>query len=175
MFTSDNGGLSTAEGSPTCNLPLREGKGWIEQGGIRVSLIMKIPGINIKKSDFPVISNDFYPTILDILELPKIPEQHKDGISFLPILKGENIKRPLFFHWPHYGNQGGTPSSAIIYDSWKLVYSYQYEKYLIFNLNEDIEEKNDLINKNPKEFKILKELLWDYIKDTGAKLPEKNE
>ncbi|MFN4227979.1 MAG: sulfatase [Candidatus Ratteibacteria bacterium] len=174
IFTSDNGGLSTAEGSPTCNLPLREGKGWIEQGGIRVSLIMKIPKINIKKSDFPVISTDFYPTILDILKLPQIPEQHKDGISILPALKGQNLKRSLFFHWPHYGNQGGTPSSAVIYDGWKLIYSYEYEKYLIFNLNEDIEEKNDLINKNPREFKILEEILWSYIKETKAKLPEKN-
>jgi arylsulfatase A-like enzyme len=180
IFTSDNGGLSTAEGSPTCNLPLREGKGWIEEGGIRVSLIMRIPGITDKlknkKCDFPFISTDFYPTILEIAGIPLIPEQHKDGISILPVLKGEKIKRNgIFFHWPHYGNQGGTPSSSVIYDEWKLIYSYEYEKYLLFNLNEDREEKNDLINKKPKEFEILKEIFQEYIKETGAKIPKKNE
>jgi len=176
IFTSDNGGLSTAEGSPTCNLPLREGKGWIEEGGIRVSLIMKIPKISIKKCDFPVISTDFYPTILELAGIPLIPEQHKDGISLLPVLKEEKIKREgIFFHWPHYGNQGGTPSSSVIYDGWKLIYSYEYEKYLLFNLNEDKEEKNDLVNKKPKEFEILKEILHNYLKETGAKIPGKNE
>ncbi|MGB9678236.1 MAG: sulfatase-like hydrolase/transferase, partial [Candidatus Ratteibacteria bacterium] len=176
IFTSDNGGLSTAEGSPTCNLPLKEGKGWIEEGGIRVPLIMRSPGIKKQRCDFPIISNDFYPTILDILKLPLFPHQHKDGISVLPVLKGGNLKRDgLFFHWPHYGNQGGTPSSSIIYDGWKLIYSYEYEKYLLFNLNEDREEKNDLINKKPKEFKVLNELLVHYLKETNAKLPRKNE
>ena len=175
IFTSDNGGLSTAEGSPTCNLPLREGKGWIEEGGIRVSLIMRIPGIKKQKCDFPVVSTDFYPTILDITGLPLSPHQHKDGISILPVLRGEDLKRNgLFFHWPHYGNQGGTPSSSVIYDNWKLIYSYEYEKYLLFNLNEDREEKNDLTDKKTKNFKLLKELLDHYLKDTKAKLPVKN-
>lgn len=176
IFTSDNGGVATGLLSPTSNLPLREGKGWIEEGGIRVSLIMKIPEIKIKRCDFPIISTDFYPTILDILGLPLIPEQHKDGISILPILKGENLKREgLFFHWPHYGNQGGSPSSAVVYEGWKLIYSFEYERYYLFNLNEDKEEKNDLTEKKPKEFKELKDLLWNYINETKAKLPVKNE
>lgn len=179
IFTSDNGGLATAITSPTCNLPLREGKGWIEEGGIKVPLIIRIPEItdNLKNKqiDFPVISTDFYPTILDILKLPKIPKQHMDGISILPILKGENLKREsIFFHWPHYGGAGGVPSSAIIYKEWKLVYSYEYEKYLLFNLKEDISEENNLINKKPKELKDMKEILNSYIKETKAKLPKLN-
>jgi len=179
IFTSDNGGLTTAEGSPTCNFPLREGKGWIKEGGVRVSLIIKWPGTTdkLRKNvcEVPVISTDFYPTILEMASLSLIPEQHKDGVSILPLLKGkEKIERDsIFFHFPHYGNQGGSPSSSIISNGWKLAYSYEYEKYFLYNLNEDIQEKQNLIDKNPSELKKLKEILWNSIEETGAKLPKK--
>lgn len=181
IFTSDNGGLSTAEGSPTCNLPLREGKGWIEEGGVRVSMIVRWPGITDKlknrKCNVPVISTDFYPTILQMASIPPIPDQHKDGVSIVPLLKGEEKidRETIFFHWPHYGNQGGAPSSSIISDVWKLIYSYEYEKYFLYNLNEDAEEKENLINKKPSETEKLKEILWEKIKETRAKLPHNPE
>ncbi len=179
IFTSDNGGLSTAEGSPTCNFPLREGKGWIEEGGVRVSLIIRWPGITekLRKNvcEVPVISTDFYPTILEMASLPLIPEQHKDGMSIVPVLKGEEKmeREAIFFHFPHYGNQGGSPSSSIISNGWKLIYSYEYEKYFLYNLKEDVQEKQNLIDKNPSELKKLKEILWTFIEETGAKLPKK--
>jgi len=179
IFTSDNGGLSTAEGSPTCNFPLREGKGWIEEGGVRVSLIIRLPGVTdkLKKRtcDNPVVSTDFYPTILQMVGLSLIPQQHKDGVSIVPLLKGkEKIERDfIFLHFPHYGNQGEVPSSSIVSDEWKLIYSYEYEKYFLYNLNEDIQEKQNLIEKNPSELKNLKDILWTFIKETGAKLPQK--
>lgn len=181
IFTSDNGGLSTAEGSPTCNLPLREGKGWIEEGGVRVSMIVRWPGITDKlknrKCNVPVISTDFYPTILQMASIPPIPDQHKDGVSIVPLLKGEEKidRETIFFHWPHYGNQGGAPSSSIISNGWKIIYSYEYEKYFLYNLNEDAEEKENLIDKKPSETEKLKEILWEKIKETGAKLPHHPE
>jgi len=104
------GGVSTAEGSPTCNPPLIEGKGWMYDGGVRVPLIIKAPQISAKgiKSEACVTSPDLYPTILELADIPLIPKQHVDGKSFLPELKQEKFERgPIFWHYPHYGNQGG--------------------------------------------------------------------
>ncbi len=178
FFTSDNGGLSTAEGSPTCNFPLREGKGWMEEGGIRVSLIIRWPGVTdkLKKKtcDFPVISTDFYPTILQMASLPLMPEQHKDGVSLVPLLKGEEkIEREaIFFHFPHYGNQGGTPASAVRYRDYKLIEFYEDNHFELYNLKEDIEEKNNLFDKEKKKAEELKEILYEWKKKVNAKLPE---
>src|SRR5699024_2970384 len=116
IFTSDNGGLATSEGSPTCNAPLSEGKGWMYEGGVREPLIIKWPGVTPQQGatcDEPVTSPDFYPTILDMAGLDQIPGQHKDGTSLVPLLRGEkHLKRDaIYWHYPHYGNQGGTPGS----------------------------------------------------------------
>lgn len=117
IFMSDNGGLATAEGWPTSKLPLRGGKGWLYEGGIREPWIIRAPGIIQPGSrcDTPVISADFYPTILELAKLPLHPQQHRDGVSLLPLLKGGQLKRgPLFWHYPHYGNQGGAPKSSLL-------------------------------------------------------------
>ncbi len=117
IFTSDNGGLATAEGSPTCNAPLAEGKGWMYEGGTREPLIVHWPGITKpgQEDDTPVTSPDFYPTILEMAGLESRPEQHVDGVSLAPLLKGEGSpgRDSIFWHYPHYGNQGGTPGSSI--------------------------------------------------------------
>ncbi|MBC7240588.1 MAG: sulfatase-like hydrolase/transferase, partial [Chloroflexi bacterium] len=91
LFTSDNGGLATAEGSPTCNAPLAEGKGWMYEGGTREPLLIRWPNVIRPGAvcQVPVTSPDFYPTLLDLAGLPPHPEQHVDGLSFAPLLRGE--------------------------------------------------------------------------------------
>lgn len=178
VFTSDNGGLSTSEGTPTSNLPLRYGKGWNYEGGVRVPLIIKWPGVT--KPDavchFPVINTDFYPTFLQMAHLPLMPEQHKDGVSMVPLLEGRSsINQPvLYWHYPHYSNQGGGPSSALREGDWKLVQFYEDNRVELYNLSTDIEERRDLAKAFPdKTATLLKELnLWK--KETHAKLPTLN-
>ena len=119
IFTSDNGGLSTTGGA-TSNLPLRGGKGWPYEGGVREPLLVKWPGV-IKPgslSTTPVISTDFFPTLLQMAGLPLHPKEHLDGTSFLSALKGGGLpERPLFWHYPHYSNQGGAPNLSLIHIS----------------------------------------------------------
>ena len=115
VFTSDNGGLSTSEGHPTSNLPLRGGKGWPYEGGIRTPWIVFAPGITSpnRVCDTPVITTDLYPTLLELASLPLDSAQHEDGVSLLSLLEGGELGRsaPLFWHYPHYGNQGGAPAA----------------------------------------------------------------
>jgi len=128
IFTSDNGGLSTAEGHPTSNLPLRGGKGWPYEGGIREPLIIRWPGVTKPGSicDAPIISTDYYPTLLQMAGLPLRPEQHQDGASMVPLLNGGDRPRgPLFWHYPHYGNQGGRPVGAVRNGDYKLIEWYE--------------------------------------------------
>ena len=125
IFTSDNGGLSTGKtGGPTSNAPYRAGKGWLYEGGIREALLIKWPGVTKANSqcNTPVITMDFYPTLLTAAGAPHNPEQHRDGVDITALLKGGSIgARPLFWHYPHYGNQGGQPGSAIRAVDWKLI------------------------------------------------------
>ncbi|HOJ39803.1 MAG TPA: sulfatase [bacterium] len=177
IFTSDNGGLSTAEGSHTCNLPLSEGKGWMDEGGIRVNLIIRWPGVTDRKGrqvcSVPVVSTDFYPTILEMAGLPLLPQQHMDGVSLAPLLQGkEKIDREnIFFHFPHYGNQGGQPTSSLIADGYKLIEYYEDNRLKLFHLQEDIGEKNNLVEKEPTRLKQLKAMLTEMKRATAAKLP----
>lgn len=174
IFFSDNGGLSTAEGSPTSNVPLRAGKGWMYEGGIRVPLLIKWPGM-VKpgsKSSTPVIGNDFYPTLLQAASLPLMPKQHTGGKSILPLLKGRKMKdRPLFWHYPHYGNQGGSPASAIRNGDWKLIHWYVGDRYELFNLKNDLSEKTNVINEFPKKARALKRKLERWLKSEKAFYP----
>lgn len=174
VFFSDNGGLSINEGAPTSNLPLRGGKGWMYEGGIREPLIIKYPAL-VKASTVnqtPVISNDFYPTLLQIAGLPLLPEQHTGGVSILPLLEQKKIKeRSLFWHYPHYGNQGGSPASAIRNGDWKLIHWYENDRYELFNLKEDIGEKNNRLSSEPQKVKKLKSELARWLKQQGALFP----
>jgi arylsulfatase A-like enzyme len=178
ILMSDNGGLSTSEGHPTSNLPLRAGKGWLYEGGIREPMIIKWPGVikNGSNSEYPVISMDFYPTILEMAGLPKNPEQHMDGVSLMRLLHGENEldREVLYWHYPHYGNQGGSPGSAIRQGDWKLIWWYEDNKTELYNLKEDIEEQNDLSQEHPKLLVELKNKLHKWLYSTGAKMPSQN-
>ena len=177
VFTSDNGGLSTSEGWPTSNLPLRGGKGWLYEGGIREPMIVRAPGVTKPGSECqtPVTSPDFYPTLLELSGLPPLPEQHVDGMSFVSSLKGGSPARgPLFWHYPHYGNQGGAPGGAVREGDWKLIEWYEDGTLELYNLAEDIGEKNNLAARNSDQVKTLHEKLVAWRKQTGAVMPTPN-
>jgi arylsulfatase A-like enzyme len=177
FFMSDNGGLSTSEGSPTSNLPLRAGKGWLYEGGIREPMLIRWPGVAKPGNvcDTPVTSTDFYPTILEIAGLPLRPHRHLDGVSLVPLLKGGTLQRgPLFWHYPHYGNQGGSPGAAIRDGDWKLIEWFESGRLELYNLREDIGEKNNLAAAKPDRVASLHVQLREWQKRLEAKLPVPN-
>ena len=178
MFMSDNGGLSTSEGHPTSNLPLRAGKGWLYEGGIREPMIIKWPGHTAPGSviDDPVISTDFYPTILQMAGLPLDSAQHVDGISLVSLLErtGTLERDALFWHYPHYGNQGGFPGSAVRMGRYKLIESFEHERLQLFDLDNDVSEQNDLVDEMPDRVREMHELLERWRSEVDAKLPTPN-
>lgn len=178
VFTSDNGGLATSEGSPTCNLPAREGKGWMQEGGIRVPVLVKYPGVTKAGSrcDTPVVTMDFFPTFLELAGVALRNDLHCDGVSIVPLLKGEKIaKRPLFWHYPHYGNQGGVPGSTVIYGSDKLIESLEDGSLQLYDLSVDFSEQYNLADQYPEKAACLQLMLHGWQRDIGARMPEKNE
>ncbi len=174
VFFSDNGGLSTSEGSPTSNLPLRAGKGWLYEGGIKEPAIIKYAK-QIKAgtvSDVPIISNDFYPTLLQMAGLPLMPNQHTGGISITPIFNNKKIEREaLYWHYPHYGNQGGAPGAAIRMGKWKLIEWFENNTVELFDLEKDVEEKNNVANTNVEVKNKLLIMLHDWQKKEHAEMP----
>jgi len=178
VFMSDNGGLATSEGHPTSNLPLRAGKGWPYEGGVREPLIVCAPSVTKPGStcDTPVISTDFYPTLLQLAGLELKPQQHLDGVSFLPLLKGETVPRgkPLFWHYPHYANQGGAPNGVIRDGDWKLIEWYEDGALELFNVPQDLSERNNLATLNPDKAKELHAKLIAWRKEVGAVMPTPN-
>jgi arylsulfatase A-like enzyme len=148
VFTSDNGGLHVPElndDPPTHNTPFRAGKGFLYEGGIRVPLIVRWPSAVAagKVIDSPVISTDWTPTILEACGLP-VPDG-LDGASFAGVLKGgEPDPRPLYWHVPHYTNQGSRPAGAIRKGDWKLIEHYDDGRFELFQLSKDPGEANDL-------------------------------
>ncbi|MEX0977792.1 MAG: sulfatase, partial [Pirellulales bacterium] len=178
IFTSDNGGLSTSEGSPTSNAPLRAGKGWLYEGGVRVPLIVRWPGVvkPASTSDQPVTSTDYFPTILEMCNLKLHPEWHADGVSIVPALKqsGPLPPRSLFWHYPHYGNQGGIPGGAIRQGDWKLIEFYEDDRVELYNLQDDPIERHDLAAARPDQARLLREKLAAWRQAVGARMPRPN-
>jgi arylsulfatase A-like enzyme len=174
-FMSDNGGLSTSEGSPTSNLPLRGGKGWLYEGGIREPYIIRWPGHAKPGStcDVPVISTDFAPTILAMAGLPAIPKRHLDGVSLVPLLNGSDKldREALYFHYPHYSNQGGIPGAAIRMGDWKLIERFEDGRVHLYNLTKDIGERNDLAGEASQKARVnsMRSKLHQWYKDVDAK------
>ncbi|MBL9144785.1 MAG: sulfatase [Verrucomicrobiaceae bacterium] len=177
LFTSDNGGLSTSEGSPTSNLPYRGGKGWLYEGGIREPLLIRWPA-KVKPGstiDTPVCGIDLAPTLIDATGATTRPGQKLDGVSLLPVLtaSGKLAERPLFWHYPHYGNQGGAPGAAMRLGDWKLIEWFE-GKTELFNLATDISEKSDLAAQEPERVKTMLAQLKAWQADVGAKFPTPN-
>ena len=177
IFTSDNGGLSTSENSPTSNLPLRAGKGWMYEGGIREPFIVRWPSVLKAGSvmNTPISSPDIFPTLLEAVHAKPKPGQLLDGVSLLPVFKGETLpERPLFWHYPHYGNQGGAPGAAIRRGDWKLIEWQEDGQVELFNLANDISEANNLAKSEPTRVNALLAELHAWQKEVGARFPIPN-
>jgi len=176
IFTSDNGGLSTEKAS-TSNLPLRAGKGWPYEGGVREPLLVRWPGVIQpgSASSAPMISTDYFPTLLEMAGLPLHPEERTDGVSIVPALKGSSIaSRPLFWHYPHYSNQGGSPNGAVRLGEFKLIEWYEDMRTELYNLKDDPGEQHNLASALPEKTTELRNLLHDWRKEVKAQMPEPN-
>lgn len=184
IFTSDNGGVASGDNYSTNNLSVRGGKGYQWEGGIKVPYFISIPwseqkGIQINT---PVNGNDFYPTILELAGCELRSEV--DGISLLPLLSGKEVNsRPLYWHYPHYGNQGGEPSSIIREGNWKLIHYWEDERHELYNLKNnsrdelynlknDPKEQNNLANEYFAKVDSLKNQLMAWLEKTDAKYPK---
>lgn len=182
VLLSDNGGLSTGVGpmAPTSCFPLRAGKAWVYEGGIRVPLIVRLPG-RVKaglKLDEPVVSTDLYPTILELASLPLRPKQHVDGVSLAPLATGREKslgREAIYFHYPHYHhiNTMG-PAGAVRMGDYKLVEVYETGKVELYNLRDDIGEQKDLSLALPELTARLKKKLLDWRQASGAQMPALN-
>jgi len=174
IFTGDNGGLL----GPTHNAPLRAGKGWPYEGGIRVPLIIRWPGV-VKPgsaSAVPVTSVDYLPTVLDAAGLRLPAGRPIDGESLLPVLKGTGrLKRDaIYWHFPHYRGRGIPPYSIIRAGDWKLIKRYDGKPFELFDLGSDLSETTDLAAKMPDKVKELDARLAAWLKTTGARVPKPN-
>ncbi|MBC3758689.1 sulfatase [Hyunsoonleella sp. SJ7] len=174
VFTSDNGGVASGDHYATSNLPLRGGKGYQWEGGIKEPFFIKVPWLrNIKFSAVPVVSTDLYPTLLDLANLPLKQEQHIDGMSLKPLLEGKDIdaNRPLFWHYPHYGNQGGEPSSIIQKDGWKLIHYWEDGREELFKLPSKEKDNQNVVAQHPEIAKNLSDQLLTWLKEVNAQYP----
>lgn len=178
VLTSDNGGLSTAQGSPTCNAPLVEGKGWMYEGGVRVPLIVRGPGVEARGgvSHLPVTSTDLYPTVLDAAGVALRPEQHVDGVSVLPVLRGEALtdRGAIYWHFPHYAYEGGGPAAGVRLRDYKLIEFFETGTCELHNLRQDIAEAVDLAREEHVSAAELQERLHVWRERLGARLPLPN-
>ena len=179
VFTSDNGGVASGDNYATSNLPLRGGKGYQWEGGIKEPYFIKVPWLKTenKTSEFPVTHADFYPTLLDLANIPLLENQHEDGISLRPIVEGKtiNVDRPLYWHYPHYGNQGGEPSSIIQQNGWKLIHYWEDGREELFKLPSTEEDALNVLRKHPNIAKQLSNQLLSWLNKVEAKYPKKDE
>jgi arylsulfatase A-like enzyme len=177
MFFSDNGGLryeGRSQQAITDNAPLRAGKGHLYEGGIREPLIVRYPGV-LKPGrviDTPVSSVDFFPTFA---EAASVKPGAVDGVSLLPLLRGGSLKpRPLYWHYPHYSNQGGEPGSVVRDGDWKLIEFHADGRRELYNLRADEAETRNLVEREPRVVRRLSAQLTEWRKATGAVMPRKN-
>lgn len=183
IFTSDNGGLATLDpshaiyqyGIPTSNFPLRAGKGWLYEGGIRVPLIIYAPGISNGADATPVTSTDLYATLLEMTGASS--GSPVDGSSLVPIITGRSqlTERNLYWHFPHYHGSGSVPSSAIRSGPWKLIYFYEDNSSELYNLDNDPEESVNLAPNHPDIANGLLSDLKTWLSKVGADIPTQNE
>ena len=189
IFTSDNGGMAASNQYrgihhprdslnsryASSNLPLRGAKGWNYEGGIRVPLIVHWPDqiTPNSRSQAIVTGTDYYPTLLEMLNLPALPNQHQDGQSFVPALKAQDYQRgPIYWHFPHYSNHGfQSPGGAIRAGRYKLLEYYENGTVQLFDLENDIGEQNDLAKSKPEIADRLTKMLHDWRDEVDAKMP----
>lgn len=174
IFASDNGGLKEA----TSNAPLRAGEGTLYEGGLRVPLIVSWPGVvqSGQKCHIPVTSVDFFPTILRMARATTLPGHKLDGVNLSRILDGSGGMRrdAIYWHYPHYHIGGATPGGAIRYGDFKLIEFYEDNHVELYNLSEDIGERNDLAQKMPEHAEHLRNMLAEWREAVGAAMPTQN-
>ncbi|MGL4553606.1 MAG: sulfatase-like hydrolase/transferase [Gemmataceae bacterium] len=178
VFTSDNGGLATLEGmpaAPTINAPLREGKGYLYEGGIRVPLIVRWPGVVRPGTTtaVPAVSHDLMPTLLSACGLPAA---EADGASLVPLLKEGTppARDGLYWHYPHYANQGSKPGGAVRDGAYKLIEFYEDGRRELFDVVKDVGENVNLAAKEPARVEALAKKLAAWRAAVGARMPAAN-
>ena len=194
ILFSDNGGMSAGNfGNPnrvinpkaldtaysTSNLPLRGAKGFLYEGGIREPMIVHWPGHQKRGyvCDVPVVSTDFYPTILEMVGLEAMPDQHPDGLSITSLVQGgKSLARDgIYWHFPHYSNHGmQSPGGAIRVGDWKLLEYFENGNVQLFNLKTDIGEQRDLALKKPEKVAELRQQLHTWREEVGANMMPPN-
>lgn len=177
IFTSDNGGLSTQRRvAPTSVYPLRAGKGWLYEGGIRIPQLIKLPKQKIKEIiSEPVVSYDLFPTIANILNLNHSVSDI-DGLDLSNLFLKKDIERDfIFWHFPHYHGSMWKPGSALRNNDWKLVELHEENKIELYNLRDDLSETVDVSNKFPEITSRLVSKLNEIKIDLGANKATSNE
>jgi arylsulfatase A-like enzyme len=181
IFMSDNGGLSTLAGThnaPTTNVPLRAGKGWLYEGGIREPLLVRWPGIVEQGSvcSVPVTSSDFFPTMLEMAGLPLQPGLHRDGVSLVPLLSQRGVldRDALYWHFPHYHGSGSRPSGAVRVGDYKLIEWFEDGAVELYDLATDLGETTDLSERMPEWAAALKARLTAWREEVGANMTRPN-
>ena len=173
VFTSDNGGLIPV----TDNSPFRVGKGSAYEGGVRVPLIIHAPGATKAGlvENTPAMTIDIYPTVLELAGVKPL-QSLVDGISLAPLLKSgaKPDRAEIFWHYPHYGNQGGAPAAAVRRGDWKLIEWLEDNRVELFNLAADLGEKADVASREPARVASLRAELHAWQRDVGAKFPIPN-
>lgn len=176
VFTSDNGGLSTLskqrkQRAPTATLPLRAGKGWLYEGGIRIPLLIKPSNYTgeARICAEPVIGHDFYPTFLSLAGITT-RSSTLDGVDLSPILNESKAldRKELFWHYPHYHGSGWTPGAAFLKGDWKLIEFYESGTFELYNLADDLSETNDLSLKYPDKVVALQNRLHELQRSMKA-------
>lgn len=177
VFTSDNGGVTSGDNYSTNNMPLKGGKGYQWEGGIRIPYMISVPWVNNhgEKSDEPVSGADFFPTLLELTGQTLLPETHIDGKSIVSVLNGTSLEeRPLYWHYPHYGNQGGRPVSIIRKGDWKLIHFWEDGHDELYNLKKDVHEDNNIASSEIERTKHMSQTLLKWLSDVDAKYPSKD-
>lgn len=178
VLLSDNGGLSIGEARATSNLPLRGGKGWLYEGGIRVPFVLSVPGSDSqgRQTSVPAISTDIAATLYELLGINNQHTKSVDGESLVPLINGhENTSsRPLFFHYPHYSNQGGFPGAVVRLGEWKLIERFEDGRTQLFNLQDDRQESQDLASQFPDRVADMKAMLHQWYAKQDAKFLRAN-
>ena len=176
FFTSDNGGLVLNQ--VTSNLPLRVGKGSAYEGGVRVPLLVKWPGVTAPGTvcDTPVVTPDYYSTMLEMAQLKPAKRQVIDGESIVPLLRqrGSLGRDTIYWHYPHYHPGGATPYGAIREGDWRLIEFYEDNHVELYNLKNDIGEQKDLASAMPEKAKSLRKKLHTWRQKVGAQMPSAN-
>jgi arylsulfatase A-like enzyme len=172
VFTSDNGGVASGDDYATSNLPLRGGKGYQWEGGIREPLFIRAPGLSAREVDVPVTGADIFPTLLSLTGVEASVSQSFDGQDVSPAIETNTFpERSLIWHYPHYGNQGGDPSSIIRRGDWKLIHYWEDGREELYQIGRGTQEQTDVASSHPGLVTALSNELMTFLEERGARYP----